>query len=146
MAAPTLDLILALRATAARLRKGARFQWTHMGACICGNLVQTITDVDPAQLHRIALQRAGDWGEQAYDFCPTSGLPMDHVLGRLVEIGLRPEDIRHLERLSDPRILDTLGGRRMVLDHRNRDDVVRYLDAWAVLLEAERPAVEISAA
>ncbi|MFT4703868.1 MAG: hypothetical protein ACI81R_001563 [Bradymonadia bacterium] len=145
MAQPTVELILALRTTAARLAGGARFQWTHMGACICGNLVQTITEVDPAELHEIALQRAGDWGQQAYDYCPSSGLPIDHVFARLTEIGLQAQDIGHLERLNHPRVLEALGGRRQVLNHRDRNDVVRYLETWAILLEGDLPTGAIAA-
>ncbi len=137
MARATAELVYALRATAARLRDGARFQWTHMGACICGNLVQTICDIDSAQLHRIALQRAGDWGQQAYDTCPSSGLPIDHVFDRLAELGLDAQDIGDLERLRNPEVIHHLfGSLQYELDHRDRGDVIRYLVAWAELLEA----------
>ena len=140
MAQANLELIQALRATAARLRGGARFQWTHMGACICGNLVQTVCDVDSAELHRIALQRAGDWGQQAIEYCPSSRMPMDHVFDRLRALGLEATDIEELERLRNPEVLIALfGGLRHALDHRNREDVVRYLDAWADVLSERLP-------
>jgi hypothetical protein len=147
MAQANVELIAALRATAARLRGGARFQWTHMGACICGNLVQTICDVDSAELHRLALQRAGDWGEQAYDACPTSGLPMDHVFDRLTSLGLSARDIEELERLRNAEVLVAISGStRETLDHRDRASVVRYLEVWASLLEARLPSSAILAA
>lgn len=143
MARANTELVYALRATAARLRDGARFQWTHMGACICGNLVQTICDIDSAQLHRIALQRAGDWGQQAYDTCPSSGLPIDHVFDRLADLGLDAHDIGDLERLRNPEVIRHLfGSLQHDLDHRDRDDVIRYLDAWAELLETRELDVD----
>ena len=33
----------ALRVTAKRISSGDRYKWTHMGACNCGHLAQTIT-------------------------------------------------------------------------------------------------------
>ena len=35
------------------------------------------------------------------EFCPNSGLPIDFIIGRMLELGLEQEDLRHLERLSD---------------------------------------------
>lgn len=132
-------LIHALRMTALRLDSGAPFRWTHMGACICGNLAQTVTHLSAAEIHRAALQKAGDWGEQAYDYCPASGLPMDHIMGTLLQLGLGPSDIRHLERLSDPTVLRRLPLEQRMLNRLDRGDVVVYLNAWADLLE-ERAA------
>ena len=40
MAKATPVLIEALRKTAKKLEKGARYQWGHMGCCNCGNLAQ----------------------------------------------------------------------------------------------------------
>ena len=137
MARPTPRLIAALRSTAARLRRGDRFQWTHMGACICGNLAHTVTKLSREEIHRMALQRAGDWSEQAYEYCPQSGLPIDHVLGRLIELGLTPDDIRNLERLRDRAVCRRIDGGRRELHFRNRDDVIAYLEAWAELLDEQ---------
>jgi hypothetical protein len=128
-------LIQALRMTALRLESGVPFRWTHMGACICGNLAQTVTQLSAADIHRAALQKAGDWGEQAYDYCPTSGLPMDHIMGTLLNLGLGAADIRHLERLSDPHVLRRLPLEQQMLSRLERDDVVLYLYTWADLLQ-----------
>jgi adenylate kinase family enzyme len=128
-------LILALRMTALRLDSGAPFRWTHMGACICGNLAQTVTHLSAADIHRAALQKAGDWGEQAYDYCPASGLPMDHIMGTLLQLGLGPADIRHLERLSDPYVLRRLPVEQQMLNRLERSDVILYLTTWADLLQ-----------
>jgi hypothetical protein len=128
-------LIQALRMTALRLDSGVQFRWTHMGACICGNLAQTVTRLSAADIHRAALQKAGDWGEQAYDYCPTSGLPIDHIMGTLMELGLGAADIRHLERLSDPQVLRRLPLEQQMLNRLERNDVILYLNTWADLLE-----------
>jgi hypothetical protein len=138
MARPTIELIYALRGTASRLSHGAAYSWSHFGQCNCGNLAQTITQLSPEQVYRAAFERAGDWGEQALEFCPTSGFPIDFVLARLFELGLEREDMRHLERLSDDRVLKRLGV--VSLAHNQRENVVRYMEAWADLLEESLPS------
>jgi hypothetical protein len=141
MARPTSTLIDALRSTAARLRSGSRYRWTHMGACNCGHLAQTITRRSREEIHRLAVEKAGDWGEHAVEYCATSGYPIDHILSEMLAAGLELRDVEHLERLSDPAVLRRFPVADRALSHRDRADVVRYLDAWADLLE-ERLADE----
>ena len=144
MARPTFELVQALRTTAARLESGAHYKWSHFGQCNCGNLAQTVTKLSPEQVYRAAFVRAGDWGQQARDFCPTSGYPIDYLLEQLFALGMEPEDVRHLERLSDDRVLKRLGV--TWLAHNQRDDVVRYMRAWADLLdEAMAPTWAVDA-
>jgi hypothetical protein len=141
MATATLALVTALRTTAARMASGAVYTWTHLGACTCGHLAQTLTPLSPAEIHRLALQRPGDWAEQALEFCPSSGLPLDHVFSTMLAVGLSTDDIAHLERLADPRVHQALDPTLVrSLDYRNRDHVVAYLQAWAALLEGELPS------
>ncbi len=149
MATATPKLISALRTTAARLREGSNFQWGHMGSCICGHLAQTVTELSPAEIHRRAMERHGDWSQQSVEHCPTSGLAIDHVIDEMLALGLHIGDLRHLEKLSDPRILARVPARW--LRHQDRDHAVQYMEAWAELLEddlrvttappAEQPAV-----
>ncbi len=136
------DLIEALRTTASRLASGAEYRWTHMGSCNCGHLAQTVTRLPREEIHRLALQKAGDWGEQALEYspteyCPASGYPIDHVIEALLGLGLTREDLWHLERLSDPNVLRRLPIGQRDLCCRERDDVVVYLRTWADLLEDE---------
>ncbi|MEZ4460644.1 MAG: hypothetical protein R3E66_13130 [bacterium] len=135
MAKPSLELIAALRATADRMDNGAKFHWNHMGSCNCGHLAQTLTRLSKAQIHRMAMENAGDWTEQAREFCPDSGYPLDRVIEIMVRVGLNTNDIANLERLSDPKVLKRLGAGE--LDYRNREDAVTYIRAWADLLEAQ---------
>lgn len=136
MARATPELIVALRTTAARIADGAKYQWSHFAVCNCGNLAQTITDLDPREIYEAAFQRPGDWGEQAREFCPTSGYPMDWILGRMLEVGLDLHDIRDLERLSNDRVLRRAAAGR-TLRYTRREDVVEYMRAWADLLEEQ---------
>lgn len=130
-------LIEALRSTARRLARGADYRWTHMGMCNCGHLAQTVTRHSKEELHRMALEKAGDWNQQVLDHCPTSGYPMDHVIGAMLDLGLDRDDLCHLELLSSRQVLGRLPVGQRDLDQRRRDDVVLYLETWATQLEEE---------
>lgn len=140
MALATPHLIAALRATADRIAEGATYNWTHQGHCNCGHLVQTLTTLTPAEIHQRGIESHGDWAEKARDYCPGSGLPIDGILDALVTAGLTPDDVAHLERLSDPRVLAFSTLTLATVDFRQRDHVVAYLRAWALQLEATREA------
>jgi hypothetical protein len=136
MARANLPLIRALRATSARLQFGAHYRWTHLGACNCGHLAQTVTQLDAEDIRRYALERAGEWADQVLEFCPTSGYPMDAILAALLELGLSRQDLAHLEKLSDPQVLRRLPAEvRTNLSYRERDHVVLYLNTFADALD-----------
>lgn len=136
MAQPTPFLINALRKTARKLIQGAPYQWGHMGSCNCGNLAQEITQLSKAEIHEYALQtRFGDWSEQTAEFCPTSNLPIDLVISEMLNVGLTRTDLKNLERLTDKQVLKKLPDNERCLKHNKRDDVVKYMYAWADLLE-----------
>lgn len=140
MAKPSSALVRLLRETADRLAGGAAYSWSHMGRCNCGHLAQTVTRLDPAEIHRRALaRRAGEWREQANDYCGASGVDFEYVLDALFEIGLSPRDVQHLEYLSDPVVLAALPGGFRDLRRNERDDVVLYLRTWADVLAAQVP-------
>lgn len=138
MAKPGIHLIEALRKTAKRLTLGAPYQWGHMGSCNCGNLAQEITQLSKAEIHAYALQtRFGDWSEQTAEFCPASNLPMDLVIQEMLEAGLTRTDLKNLEKLSDKQVLKRLPKDERYLKHNKRDDVVKYMQTWANMLEEE---------
>lgn len=138
MARPNLDLIAALRQTACKIEQGSPYQWGHMGSCNCGNLAQEITKLTKAEIHAHALANGrGDWNEQLNDYCPTSGLPMDLLINEMIDAGLDSDDLKHLERLSDRRILNRLPENKRHLRHNYRDDVVLYISEWATMLEEQ---------
>ncbi|MCA9678803.1 MAG: hypothetical protein KC464_27485 [Myxococcales bacterium] len=147
MARPSLELVVALRTTAARLEAGAAYQWGHLGQCNCGHLVQTVCRAEPRTIHAWALERqCDDWGDLANEYCPTSGHHIDDVIATLLALGLTRGDLWHLERLDDEAILATLPGGRRWLRRNDRADAVAYLRAWASKLEAELPAAAAAAA
>jgi hypothetical protein len=146
MAIASMRLVTALRTTAARLAAGSSYQWGHLGLCNCGHLVQTVCTIAPQQIHRIALsEREGDWEALANAYCPTSGLLIDDIIGELVALGLTTQEIGHLEKLDEPRVLEALPGGKRWLRRNDRRDLIAYLETWAELLEAALPAVHAAA-
>ena len=133
MALPNLKVIQALRETATQIATSGRYEWGHMGSCNCGHLAQNITSFTRAEIQQFALQKRGDWSEQVIDYCPTSGYPMDLIIGRMIEFGFTQSDLRQLENLSNPEILAKAG---VASFNRNvMSDTVKYMNAWADLLE-----------
>lgn len=163
MAVPTARLVVALRETAARLASPAAvYRWSHFGHCNCGHLAQTITGLPARTIYQAAFRRPGDWGQQAAaldvpdfgdrpandegawepegtDHCAATGSPLEVVLGAMYDVGLERRDIEHLEDLSDERVLRRLGAVATGLPRDDRASVVRYLEAWADLVESQLP-------
>ena len=135
MAKATPELIAGLRRTANKLEKGAGYQWGHMGCCNCGNLVQELTGLSKGEIHQYAMRKHGDWTEQAMDYCPTSGMPMDLLISQLLDAGLSTEDLKNLEKLADSEVLRNMPEDKRYPRHNVREDVVAYMQTWANLLE-----------
>jgi hypothetical protein len=135
MATVNPDLISAIERTIFKLSNGSPYQWGHMGACNCGNLAQELTKLEKSEIHRYAMERYGDWNQQLIDFCPTSGYPMDLMISKMLEFGLKVEDLSHLERLSDPKILSAMPKeRRKSISKNSKEDVIYYMRTWSELL------------
>ncbi|MEM6524949.1 MAG: hypothetical protein AAGF85_02490 [Bacteroidota bacterium] len=137
MAKSSLELIQALRSTANALSKSNNYQWGHMGSCNCGHLAQQITKLNKSEIHSRAMQKYGDWNDQLNDYCPTSGLLMDDLITELLNAGLDLDDLKHLEKLSDTNVLRSLPKSSRYLMQNKKEDVVKYILAWAALLERE---------
>ena len=135
MATPTPELIQALRETASRLRNGAHYAWGHHGACNCGNLLQTVTQLSEGEILRYAHTATGEWTELAEEFCPVTNAPVSLLITRLQEIGLTPTDIHHIEYLTDREVLKQLPGGFRWLKRNRREDAIDYFEAFAQLLE-----------
>ena len=138
MAIASHTLIEALRTVAGKLScVDNEYRWTHMGACNCGHLAQHITGMSASEIRRLSQYKAGEWADQALEYCETSNLPIDHVMGSLLELGLEPRDVGHLERLSDNQVLKRLPLGKRHLDFRERVHVVLYMRTWADMLEEQ---------
>lgn len=138
MATASIELIAALRNTVHKLESGATYHWGHMGACNCGNLAQELLKVSKAEIHTWALAtREGDWSEQTDEYCAVSNLPLDLMITKLLQKGLTTNDLKHLEKLSDPKILALLPEGERFLNYHHKQDVITYLTLWAEMLENE---------
>ena len=137
MARPTLPLIDALRKSASRLQEGARYEWGHVGRCNCGHLVQTVAKTSDAEIFRSFEGVLDEWTEHANEYCASTGQSVEHMFDQLAAVGFERQDIRHLEYLSDKRVLKRLPLDRRALRRNARADVVLYLSTMADLLEEE---------
>lgn len=135
MAKPSIKLIKAIRNTARSLQSTTDYQWGHMGSCNCGHLAQEITKLTKSEIHSRAMNKYGDWNEQLNDYCPTSGLLMDDLITQMLDFGLDTDDLKHLEKLSDKKVLGQLPAEKRFLTHNRKEDVIIYINSWADLLE-----------
>jgi hypothetical protein len=133
-------LIDALRETADRLSNGAAYAWGNHGTCNCGNLLQVLTPFDRKDILRMARTGVGEWTELAEEHCGVSDLPVDRLIGVLMEHGLTPTDIRHIEYLDDREVLNRLPGGFRWLSRNVREDVVVYLRTMASMLSERLPS------
>jgi hypothetical protein len=135
MAIPNIALINALRETAQRLKNGATYAWGNHGACNCGNLLQVITPLSRQEIMGYAQTGIGEWTELAEDYCGITNAPVDLMVSKLMEAGLTPSDIHHLEYLDNREILEQLPGGFRWLRKNDRDDVISYFETYADVLE-----------
>ncbi|SMO62415.1 hypothetical protein [Solitalea koreensis] len=129
-----LRLIVALQEAALEIRNNSSYQWGHMGSCNCGFLVQKLTNLDKGKIHQMAMVREGDWREQLEEYCPNSGYPIDHLIFDLLQFGLTTQELAHLERLSDPRILNCIGTEGGKLNFNDSEHAALYMSTWANML------------
>lgn len=88
----------------------------------------------------------GAWEPENVGACTTTGTPLDVIFDQLTDLGLEPEDVGHLERLSDPAVRRRLGTNTTDFLHYRRDNVVAYLTAWADLLDEQLEETEVQLA
>lgn len=135
MAFPNSLLIEALRETATRLEQGAPYAWGNHGSCNCGNLLQVVCKLSKEDILQYAHMGQGEWTELALEFCPVSQAPLDLMMRKLIDLGLTPTDIHHLEYLDDREVLQHLPGGFRWLKRNIREDVILYFRAMADSLE-----------
>ena len=132
------ELARHLRVTAARLRDGASYRWTHQGRCNCGHLAQTLTGLSGGEIHQIALRSEGEWVDHVAEYCETSGLPVNDLIRSMLSFGLLIDELADLERLASSKVTRWLPSGRRHLDYRSREDVILYFETWAEVIDAER--------
>ena len=124
--------------TIQRLSSKSKYQWTHQGNCNCGHVIQSVTGMSPGKIHNIALTGPGEWVDHAKKYCKTSGLPVDDLISKLLTIGIKIDDIAHLELLSDPNIIRYIPNSVKPLSYKKKEDLIYYLKTWKSILSAKR--------
>jgi hypothetical protein len=137
MALATDYVINSLKQTIENLLETNDYQWGHMGACNCGHLARVVTNFTRAEIHQYALlTQEGDWNDMLNAYCTVSEAPIDMVISEMVNKGFSTSDLKHLEYLSDPKILQTLG--ITLLNRNKKEDLILYLNTWVDLLEEQK--------
>lgn len=144
------ELAAALREAARRIEaREVRYSWGALHSCNCGVLAQVIVGCDEAEL---GLQLYGPEHAQVGFFygcwdsvdrkctCPLTGLPMGTVLRALGDAGMTAKDLADLEDLKGEQVIASLGE---CVDREDPSDVIRYMRAWADLLDAPEQTIEM---
>ena len=79
----------------------------------------------------------GAWEPEDIGACAATGAAVNDLLDGLYDVGLSAQDVALLERLADPAVRERLGVGAGYFAHYERDNVVRYMRAWAELLEEQ---------
>ena len=117
------------------LESSPRYEWGNSGACNCGHLAQAMTGKNRQEIHEVALKKQGDWSDKSKKYCHNSGHEIDDIISIMISKGLQLEDIRHIEYLSNPKILGKIPPEERNLEHNKLDDVITYFNAWVLLLK-----------
>ena len=134
MARATQLMVETIRKTADRILISPDYQWGHMGACNCGHLAQAITMKSKAEIHKRAMYGNGDWNDQLNDYCGITNTPFDEVMAEMLDFGFDVDDLKHLEKLSDKRVLERMPI-KSYLKHNVKEDVAVYMTLWADMVE-----------
>jgi uncharacterized membrane protein len=132
-------LLKTLRKTADRILESPEYQWGHMGACNCGHLAQAITFKSKAEIHKRAMYGNGDWNDQLNDYCSVGNREFDEVVAEMLDMGFDSDDLKHLEKLSDKKVLARMPF-PSYLKYNVKEDVALYITLWADMVEEELEA------
>lgn len=140
MATPNEELIHHLRNIANMIESGEwHYDWWTAEQCNCGLLVRSV-------LGRPYTVPIGSWGidtrgeEGTYS---TTGIKLKKILDELKSLGLTREDLGELERLENLEVKNRLGIEQGgYIDPKNKQNTIRYLRAWADLLEEKLEKTE----
>jgi hypothetical protein len=105
-----------------------------MDRCNCGHLVQTLMDMTDIEIVQSVDYQLDEWTEHAKDYCAGSRAKVQDLFDTLKNFGLSPDDMRHLEHLSDKWILNRIG-RKGPLRRNAVGDVTLNMTAMAGVLE-----------
>ena len=123
------------------------YDWVEQGSCNCGLIVQSLLEKSSKEVlsnfteeklkTKFTLQDKVTWKQLLQQRCSITGLPLEGIFQNLYDLGLRPEDITHLEYLSNTGILKDSGiDTSKEKYYQNRTNLIKYLKSWLRILQA----------
>lgn len=86
-----------------------QYDWQHAEQCNCGVVAQAILGITRAKLDKfLSCYDEFTWEGMVNEVCPITGRPTARIFAELHDAGLTRDDLIHLERLSDPKVLALL--------------------------------------
>ena len=131
------------------------YQWKDRTRCNCGVVARQVVQTTPSKLKKLLppIYDGGNfyptWSSMTEHYCSTTGLTKNEVFQGLFTAGLIYSDFSHLEELSHPEILarmEPLRREKKPVLRSRKSDVIAYLRAWAMGIEAFRDQALVEAA
>jgi hypothetical protein len=141
-----------------------RYEWNETPSCNCGLIVQSLlgkTRDEIVQLNRqeknkvpqyIKAIEARDtdtekyyntWKNLAQARCTITGMPLDGIFKAMNEAGFRPEDIVHVEYMTNKAILENSGiNTEEKSYYSKKENLIIYLKSWLKILNEPSQEIE----
>jgi hypothetical protein len=123
------------------------YDWTEFYSCNCGVLIQQATNIRFLKFRSEFTTikghggLPGPWSSKAKtEFCSSTGIPTTDIFKKLKELGLNEKDIMNLEFLSNEKVRGRANLNKYDQFHK-KDVLIKYLKAWAELLEEEQKLI-----
>lgn len=140
-------LLGALKQAVVALEKDYIFyDWNKPHSCNCGLVIQALTGLTSGNVSSLfsaakidAFLKPEDrksWRDVCQVSCSITGEPIRRVFKKLKDLGMRPEDIVHLEFLSNKAILELSDIDVSTKEYySNKKNLIKYLQSWVMIIE-----------
>jgi hypothetical protein len=132
-----LKLAKYLETAAKYIKHYDSYNWQDMSKCNVGVLAQFSTSLKQEQLkqhlHKYTNKDQESWTTFTDTQCPATGLNITDIHEALFKIGMRREDIYHIEYLSNKEIISKCNFKEEH-DYTNKEDVSKYMETWAAMI------------
>lgn len=132
-----------------------KYNWKEQSSCNCGLIVQSLLNLDLMRVSKYFHderkktslcyddKETFTWKAVLKERCTATGLPMRGIFKALLDHGFRPEDIAHVEYLTNKGILaGTTIDTTQEKYFSRKENLIKYLKSWVNILNEEN--IEIS--